>query len=165
LRVEKKLFIIEQPISPAPAADFAANELRSMFEKQARVEKFDLIQTFHACKQDKGKQIGAYVLKMKDYVEQLEHLSYVLPQDLSVSLILNGLTTDFTGFVRNYNMHNMGKTIGELHAMLIEYEKGLLKKAKTSQVMMIKGGKIQKSNKKSLKAKGKGKANGKRKDK
>nr|GEZ54033.1 retrovirus-related Pol polyprotein from transposon TNT 1-94 [Tanacetum cinerariifolium] len=122
------MFVIEQPISPAPAADFAANELRSMFEKQARVERFDLIQTFHACKQDKGKQIGAYVLKMKDYVEQLERLGYVLPQDLSVSLILNGLTSDFTGFVRNYNMHNMGKTIG---------------------------GKIQKSNKKSLKAKGK----------
>ncbi|GJY52619.1 retrotransposon protein, putative, ty1-copia subclass, partial [Tanacetum coccineum] len=62
-------------------------------------------------------------------------------------------------------VHNMGKTIGELHAMLIEYEKGLLKKAKTSQVMMIKGGKIQKSNKKSLKAKGKIKVNGKGKNK
>ncbi|GJY11823.1 retrotransposon protein, putative, ty1-copia subclass [Tanacetum coccineum] len=34
-------------------------------------------------------------------------------------------------FVRNYNMHNMGKTIGELHALLIEYEKGLPKKAAT----------------------------------
>ncbi|GJU25980.1 retrotransposon protein, putative, ty1-copia subclass [Tanacetum coccineum] len=55
--------------------------------------------------------------------------------------------------------------IGELHAMLIEYEKGLPKKAETPQVMMIKGGKIQKSNKKSLKAKGKGKANGKGNDK
>ncbi|GJR59854.1 retrotransposon protein, putative, ty1-copia subclass [Tanacetum coccineum] len=42
--------------------------------------------------------------------------------------------------------------IGELHAMLIEYEKGLPKKAKTPQVMMIKGGKIQKAKKKSLKA-------------
>ncbi|GKD26938.1 hypothetical protein Tco_1233152 [Tanacetum coccineum] len=37
------------------------------------------------------------------------------------------------GFVRNYNMHNMGKTIGELHAMLIEYEKVLPKKAETPQ--------------------------------
>ncbi|GJZ15347.1 retrotransposon protein, putative, ty1-copia subclass [Tanacetum coccineum] len=59
----------------------------------------------------------------------------------------------------------MGKIVGELHVMLIEYEKGLPKKAETPQVMMIKGGKIQKSNKKSLKAKGKGKANGKGKDK
>ncbi|GKC85393.1 hypothetical protein Tco_1141110 [Tanacetum coccineum] len=30
-------------------------------------------------------------------------------------------------------MHNMGKTIGELHALLIEYEKGLSKKAVTPQ--------------------------------
>ncbi|GJY26065.1 retrovirus-related pol polyprotein from transposon TNT 1-94 [Tanacetum coccineum] len=108
-------------------------ELRSMFEKQAGVEKFDLIQSFHACKQEEGKPVADYVLKMKGYVEKLERLGYVLPQDISVGLILNGLTKDFVGFVRNYNMHNMGKTIGEIHVMLIEYEKGLPKKAETPQ--------------------------------
>ncbi|GKD55219.1 hypothetical protein Tco_1288606, partial [Tanacetum coccineum] len=36
-------------------------------------------------------------------------------------------------------MHNMGNTIGELHALFIEYEKGLLKKAATSQVLAIQG--------------------------
>ncbi|GKC05040.1 retrotransposon protein, putative, ty1-copia subclass [Tanacetum coccineum] len=80
---------------------------------------------------------------MKNYVAQLDRLGYVLPQDLSVGLILNGLTSDFAGFVRNYNIHNMGNTIGELHALLIEYEKGLPKKN----------------------AKGKGKGKGKGKDK
>ncbi|GKG38356.1 hypothetical protein Tco_0460068, partial [Tanacetum coccineum] len=101
----------------------------------------------------------------KGYVDQLERLGYVLPQDRTVGLILNGHTKDFAGFVRNYNMHNMGKTIGELHAMLIEYEKSLPNKAETPQVMMIKGGKIQKAKKKSLKAKGKGKTNCKGNDK
>ncbi|GJW30614.1 phenylalanine--tRNA ligase alpha subunit, cytoplasmic [Tanacetum coccineum] len=81
--------------------------------------------------------------KMKGYVDQLEHLGYVLPQDLIVGLILNGLTKDFARFVRNYNMHNMGKTIGELHAMLIEYEKGLPKKAETPQVIESQSDKIQ----------------------
>nr|GEW11242.1 hypothetical protein [Tanacetum cinerariifolium] len=114
-------------------------ELSSMFEKQAGVERFDLIQTFHACKQVEGKSVDAYVLQIKGYVDQLERLSYVLPQDIIVGLILNVLTKDFAGFVRNYNMHNMGKTIGELHAMLIEYEKGLPKKDETPQIMMIKG--------------------------
>ncbi|GKD26516.1 retrotransposon protein, putative, ty1-copia subclass [Tanacetum coccineum] len=94
---------------------------------------------------------------MKGYVDQLEGLGYMLPQDLIVGIILNGLTKDFARFVRNYNMHNMGKMISELHAMLIEYEKGLPKKSETPQVMMIKGSKIQKANKKSLKANGKGK--------
>ncbi|GJV01479.1 hypothetical protein Tco_1335048 [Tanacetum coccineum] len=112
-----------------------------------------------------GKPVAEYVLKMKGYVEQLERLGYMLPQDIIVGLILNGLTKDFVRFVRNYNMHNMGKTIGKIHAMLIEYEKCLPKKAETPQVMMIKGGKIHKSNKKSLKAKGKGKDYGKGKDK
>ncbi|GJV40691.1 hypothetical protein Tco_1419131 [Tanacetum coccineum] len=92
LRVEKKMFVIEQPIPPAPAADSKAQ----------------------------GKPVGAYVFKMKGYVEQLERLGYVLPQYLSIGLILNGLTNDFVGFIRNYNMHNMEKTIGELHALLIE---------------------------------------------
>ncbi|GKA74755.1 retrotransposon protein, putative, ty1-copia subclass [Tanacetum coccineum] len=173
------MYVIEQPILPAPAADFAANvlaewnavydahneELKSMFEKQARVERFDLIQTFHDFKQKDGKPVGSYVLKLKDYLEQLERLGYVLSQDLSVGLILNGLTSDFANFVRNYNMHNIGKTIGELHALLIEYEKGLPKKASTPQVMAIQGGRIQKANKKSQKAKGKGKGKGKGKDK
>ncbi|GKB32770.1 retrovirus-related pol polyprotein from transposon TNT 1-94, partial [Tanacetum coccineum] len=199
------MFVIEQPIPPAPAVDLAANvlaewnavydahnevaclmlgrmtpdlhrqfenyspyemlqELKSTFEKQAGLERFDLIQTFHTCKQEDGKPVAAYVLKMKGYLDQLERLGYVLPQDLSVGLILNA-TSEFVGFVRNYNMHNMGKTIVELHAMFIEYEKGLPKRAETPQVMAIRGGKIQKANKKSLKAKGKGKANGKGKDK
>ncbi|GJT26704.1 retrovirus-related pol polyprotein from transposon TNT 1-94, partial [Tanacetum coccineum] len=45
------------------------------------------------------------------------------------------------------------------------YEKGLPKKAATPQVMVIKGGRIQKANKKSLNAKGKGKGKSKGKDK
>ncbi|GJV83000.1 retrotransposon protein, putative, ty1-copia subclass [Tanacetum coccineum] len=52
-------------------------------------------------------------------------------------------------------MHNMEKTTSELHALLIKYKKGLLKKADTPQVMTIQGGRIQKSNKKSQNAKGK----------
>nr|GEZ32782.1 hypothetical protein [Tanacetum cinerariifolium] len=111
-------------------------ELKSMFDKQARVERFDLIQAFHACKQEEGKSVSSYVLKIKGYVEQLECLGYVLLQNLSVGLIMASL-----------------------------YEKGLPKKAATPKVKAIQGGRIQKSNKKSLNAKGKGKGKGKGKDK
>ncbi|GJW20795.1 retrotransposon protein, putative, ty1-copia subclass [Tanacetum coccineum] len=99
-------------------------ELKSLFEKQAGVERLDMIQTFHACKQEECKLVGPYVLKMKGYMEQPKCIGYVLSQDICVGLILNGLNSDFVGFVRKYSMHNMGKTIGELHALLIEYEKG-----------------------------------------
>ncbi|GJW23738.1 hypothetical protein Tco_0034360 [Tanacetum coccineum] len=57
----------------------------------------------------------------------------------------------------------MGKTIGELHAMLIECEKGLPNKDDILQVLVIQGGKIQKPNKKPQAFKGKGKGKGKSK--
>ncbi|GJT70833.1 hypothetical protein Tco_1030119 [Tanacetum coccineum] len=66
-------------------------EIKSMFGKQAGVERFDLIQTFHACKQEEGKPVGPYVIKMMNYVAQLERLGYVLPQDISVGLIMASL--------------------------------------------------------------------------
>ncbi|GKE35643.1 retrotransposon protein, putative, ty1-copia subclass [Tanacetum coccineum] len=124
------MYVIKQPISLAPPVDskylrseirfmmlimrlvvLRSEELKFMFKKQAGVERFDLIQTFHSYKQEDGKPVGPYVIKMKNYVAQLERLGYVLPRDLSVGLIMNGLTSDFAGFVRNYNKHNMGKKI------------------------------------------------------
>ncbi|GKE32237.1 retrotransposon protein, putative, ty1-copia subclass [Tanacetum coccineum] len=119
LRVEKKMFVIEHPIPPTRAADFEANVLA---EWNAIYDAYNEVARLMLGKE--GKPVAAYVLKMKGYVEQLERLGYVLQQDLSFGLILNGLTSDFAGFVRNYNMHNIGKTIGELHAMLIGHEKG-----------------------------------------
>ncbi|GKA78503.1 retrotransposon protein, putative, ty1-copia subclass, partial [Tanacetum coccineum] len=156
------MYVIEQPIPPAPAANFAANVLA---EWNAVYDAYNEV----ACVmlESMTSELHRQFENYSPY-EMLHELNSMFEKQdgvESVGLILNGLTSDFAGFVRNYNMHNMGKTIGELHAMLIEYEKGLPKKAETPQVMAIRGGKIQKTNKKSLKAKGKGKANGKGKDK
>nr|GFD24461.1 zinc finger, CCHC-type [Tanacetum cinerariifolium] len=83
---------------------------------------------------------------MKSYLDILERLGYVMPNELGVSLILNSLNEDYDQFVQNYNMH-MGKTIDELHAMLKLYEKGIPKKAETPAVLAIREGKIQKDKK------------------
>nr|GEX57450.1 hypothetical protein [Tanacetum cinerariifolium] len=47
---------------------------------------------------------------------------------------------DFGNFVRNFNMHCVGKTMTELHALLIDYEKCLKDKAPTPQVLTIQKG-------------------------
>nr|GEW90132.1 hypothetical protein [Tanacetum cinerariifolium] len=65
--------------------------------------------------------------------------------------------SDYDQFVQNYNMHNMGKSIVELHAMLKLHEKGISKKAKTPDVLAIWEGKIQLGQKKPKGAKGKDK--------
>ncbi|GJZ77335.1 hypothetical protein Tco_0642007 [Tanacetum coccineum] len=98
---------------------------------------------------------------MNNYLDTLEHLGYAMPNELGVSLILNSLNKDYDQFVQNYNMHSMGKSIVEFHAMLKLYEKGIPKKAETPAVLAIREGKIQKDKKKPQGAKGKDKGKNK----
>ena len=55
---------------------------------------------------------------MKGYLDHLEKLGLLISQDLATDIILQILPDAYDGFVMNYNMHNMEKTISELHRML-----------------------------------------------
>ncbi|GJZ15459.1 retrotransposon protein, putative, ty1-copia subclass [Tanacetum coccineum] len=135
LRVEKKMYVIEQPLPAAPAADSQAQVLsqwNAVYDAYNEVA-CQILSSMTSELHRQFENSSPYVM-IKDLKSMFEK------QDLIVGLILNGYTKDFTRC-------------------------GLPKKAETPQVMTIKGGKIQKANKKSLKAKGKGKANGKGKDK
>ncbi|GKF16963.1 hypothetical protein Tco_0061881, partial [Tanacetum coccineum] len=70
--------------------------------------------------------LGAY--DMLHYIDNLERLGQPVSQNLAASLILVSLNKDFDSFVQNYNMHGMGKTVNELHAMLKLHEETLPKK-------------------------------------
>nr|GEW99914.1 hypothetical protein [Tanacetum cinerariifolium] len=156
---QKKFFSLTSNTTSGRNSTFSKCDLTPILLAHAADSAADVLAEWNAV-YDAHNEVACLMLR-----KQLGRLGYVLLQDHSVGLILNGLTSDFARFMKNYNMHNMGKTIGKLHALLIEYEKGLPKKVETPQVMEIKTGKIQKTNKKSLKAKGKGKANGKGKNK
>ncbi|GKA66438.1 hypothetical protein Tco_0766246, partial [Tanacetum coccineum] len=93
-------------------------ELKTMFEEQAKQELYETVKAFHACKQEDGQSVSPYLLKMKDYLDILERLGYPMPKELGMSLILNSLNKDYDQFAQNYNIHSMGKMIVELHAML-----------------------------------------------
>ncbi|GKB23929.1 hypothetical protein Tco_0863330 [Tanacetum coccineum] len=123
-------------------------KLKTMFEEQAKHELFETVKAFHAHKQEEGQSVSSYILKMKSYLDTLERLSYTMPKELGVSLILNSLNKDYDRFVQNYNMHSIGKTIAELHVMLKLHEKGIPKKAETPVVLAIREGKIHKDKKK-----------------
>ncbi|GJY04360.1 zinc finger, CCHC-type containing protein [Tanacetum coccineum] len=105
-------------------------ELETMFEEQAKQERFETVKAFHACKQEDGQSVNSYLLKMKSYLDTLERLGYAMPKELGVSLILNSLNKDYDYFLQNNNMQSMGKTLAELHAMLKLHEKGGKGKAK-----------------------------------
>nr|GEX68099.1 zinc finger, CCHC-type [Tanacetum cinerariifolium] len=64
-----------------------------------------------------------------------------------VSLILVFLNKDFDSFVQNYNMHGMGKTVNELHAMLKLHEETLPKKDANPTLHTIRTGRVHKNQK------------------
>ncbi|GKB27442.1 retrotransposon protein, putative, ty1-copia subclass [Tanacetum coccineum] len=97
----------------------------------------ELLQTtrdFHSCKHEEGQSVSSYVLKMKGYIDNLERLGHPVSLGLAVSLILIGLRKEFDGFVQNYNMHSLGKTVNELHAMLKLHEQTLPKNNSPSTI-------------------------------
>nr|GEW16937.1 hypothetical protein [Tanacetum cinerariifolium] len=55
---------------------------------------------------------------------------------------------EYDGFVQNYNMHSMGKTVTELHAMLKLHEQTLPPKEVAPALHAIRAGRIQKNQKK-----------------
>ncbi|GKB86149.1 hypothetical protein Tco_0958421, partial [Tanacetum coccineum] len=99
-------------------------ELKAMFSKQAEQE---LLHT--------------------GYIDNLERLGQPVGQNLAVSLILVSLNKDFTSFVQNFNMHGMGKTVNELHAMLKLHEESLPKKDANPALHAIRAGRVQKNQK------------------
>ncbi|GJV41352.1 retrotransposon protein, putative, ty1-copia subclass [Tanacetum coccineum] len=103
-------------------------ELKTLFAQQANQELLQTVRDFHSCKQEDGKTVSSYVLKMKSYIDNLERLGHPVSLNLGVSLILISLRKEFDSFMQNYNMHSMGKTVNELHAMLKLHEQTLTKK-------------------------------------
>nr|GEW61313.1 hypothetical protein [Tanacetum cinerariifolium] len=135
----------KQPIPPvlvAPAGQQVAPEILA-------AHKQELLQTtrdFHSCRQEERQSVSSYVLKMKGYIDNLERLGHPVTLSLGVSLILIGLHKEYDGFVQNYNMHSIGKTVNELHAML-KLHKQTLTKSNARALNAIRAGKVQKGNK------------------
>ncbi|GJQ90038.1 retrotransposon protein, putative, ty1-copia subclass [Tanacetum coccineum] len=120
-------------------------ELKTLFAQQAEQELLQTTRDFHSCKQEEGQSVSSYVLKMKGYIDNLERLGHPVTLGLAVSLILIGLRKEFDGFVQNYNMHSLGKTVNELHAMLKLHEQTLtLPKNNAPALHAIRAGKVQK---------------------
>nr|GEZ75943.1 hypothetical protein [Tanacetum cinerariifolium] len=143
LSIEDKLNYLEQPVPPvlvAPAGQQVAPEIL------ATHSAWELLQTtgdFHSCRQEEGQSVSSYVLKMKDYIDNLESLGYPVTLGLGVCLILIGLRKEYDSFVQNYNMHSMGKTVNELHAMLKLHEQTMPKRNDLA-LNAIRDGKVQK---------------------
>nr|GEV16713.1 zinc finger, CCHC-type [Tanacetum cinerariifolium] len=59
-------------------------ELKTLYAQQADHELLQTVREFHTCKQEEGQSVSSYVLKMKSYIDNLEHLGHAMTQKLSL---------------------------------------------------------------------------------
>ncbi|GJR69677.1 zinc finger, CCHC-type containing protein [Tanacetum coccineum] len=123
-------------------------ELKTLYAQQAEQELLQTVREVHTFKQEEGQSVSSYVLKMKSYIDNLERLGHTMTQNLAVSLIQVSLRKEYDSFVQNYNMHGMGKTVTELHAMLKLHDQTLPQKDDAPALHAIRAGRIQKNQKK-----------------
>ena len=64
-----------------------------------------------------GSSVSAHVIKF-GYVQRLEAMGVPFPPKLGTDLILNSLLPSFAGFIMNFNIHAMNKSLAELFSML-----------------------------------------------
>ena len=93
-------------------------ELKLIFQENARIERYEVSNRFYSCKMEENSFVSEHILRMSWYHNHLTQLGVNLPDDSVIDRILQSLPPSYQSFVMNYNMQGMNKTIPELFAML-----------------------------------------------
>jgi hypothetical protein len=93
-------------------------ELKLIFQANTRVERYKVFNKFYSCKMEENSSVSEHILKMSGYYNHLTQLGVNLPVDCVIDRVLQSLPPSYKGFMMNYNMQGMNKTIPELFAML-----------------------------------------------
>ncbi|GJU24465.1 retrotransposon protein, putative, ty1-copia subclass [Tanacetum coccineum] len=144
--VEDKVTYLEHPIPVAPVAAPGhqvppeALAAHAAWVKGSKEIVVLMLMTMDLDIQRNLEHLGSYDM-LQDYIDNLERLSHPVSLNLVVSLILVSLSKEYDSFVQNYNMHSMGKTVNELHAMLKLHVQTLPKKDDVLALYVIRAGK------------------------
>ena len=59
-------------------------ELKLIFQENARVERYEVSNKFYSCKMEDNSSVGEHILKMSGYHNHLTQLGVNLPDDRSL---------------------------------------------------------------------------------
>ena len=93
-------------------------DLKAVFAPQARSERYEASELFFSAKMEEHSSVSEHVVKMSGYVQRLNALECKIPDELAIDRVLQSLPPSYKGFVLNYNMQGMSKSLSELFAML-----------------------------------------------
>ena len=83
-------------------------ELKLIFQANARVERYEVSNKFYSCKMEDNSSVSENMLRMSGYHNHLTQLGVNLPDDSVIDRVLQSLPPSYKGFVMNYNMQGDG---------------------------------------------------------
>ncbi|KAK9004411.1 hypothetical protein V6N11_002212 [Hibiscus sabdariffa] len=111
--------------------------LKEIYEGQARRERYENSKALFQCKMSEGSLVGAHVIKMMGYIQMLEKLGFPLNDELAIDVVLQSLLDSFNQFVLNFNMNEINKTLPQLLGMLRTAE-SKMKKGGSKSILMVR---------------------------
>jgi hypothetical protein len=80
-------------------------ELRGMFENQARAERYNISKALFTYKLVEGSPVNPHVIKIMSYIETLDKLGCELKDDMTNDVILQSLLASYEPFIMNFHMN------------------------------------------------------------
>src|ERR1044072_8673849 len=102
-------------------------QLNALYLKLARTEYYKIMKQSCECKMAEGGSLSEHVIKLVGYAQRLSALGFVIPMTLSTNILLASRPPSYNGFIMNYKMNGLDKTIDELFAMLKTAEASMQK--------------------------------------
>ena len=102
-------------------------QLNALYRKQARTECYEVMKQLWECKMAEGSSLSEHVIKLVGYAQRLNALGFAIPTTLGTDILLASLPPSYNGFIMNYKMNGLYKTIDELFAMLKTAEASMQK--------------------------------------
>ena len=82
-------------------------ELKLIFQANARIERYEVSNKFYSCKMEENSSVSEHILRMSGYNNHLIQLGVNLPDDSAIDRILQWLPPSYKSFLMNYNMQGM----------------------------------------------------------
>jgi hypothetical protein len=93
-------------------------DLKAIFAPRARAEWYEASELFFSSRMDEHNSVSKHVVNISGYVQRLNALECQIPDELAIDRVLQSLPLAIKGFILNYNMQGMTKSLLELFAML-----------------------------------------------
>ena len=101
---------LQQQFEDVEAYDMIEN-LKRMFQAQAKTERYQVSQALLSCKLKDGDPLSPHVIKMTGYVQSLDRLGFPISEEFATDIVLNSLPSAYAPFISNYHMHGMDKKL------------------------------------------------------